>query len=1158
MQCQLLEQRRLLSSDFYLQTFDSPPAEETTGASATLTDSQTVVAPFLDADASTVQLIGLFAQPLYEVNTGVPNKPVLRVFRNVGGADQAGKPSIFEMGITIGDQSAIERAYQITVRRADGTGSPIEFIFSASAANGKRQLVKDELGRMWARIPGLPDDARYTVTAQALGPDRASATVTTHVFPALLPAISFDAPAVDSPKYSLAMDGGEGQAMATSQSTAPVFAIPQLESWDMGYYGEIIDPHLVTDLGTLRLIENVYSTLVQRGEPTGQQSFYDLMPELAEYWEVSQDLTVYTFDLREGVKFHDGVPLTADDVVFSLQRIQGLGVRSWQFPAGMTVEAEDADTVKVILSQDPLVPHVPLLSYLAHPLNAVISKAACYNRGDPAQSVLLSNSGGSGEYLLSEVVAHESAVLMLNEEYFLDNSSLPEALVARVYADAGDAILDFVAGYVDNIPDLEAYRPDLASLSALPGVQIDYVDVDGDEAPDGNRMTFLLTNRQDENSPFADDRVRQAVSLLLDRQTFADDILEGLAVPAAGPIAPWHAYYDGDLPIPAYDNSEAETLLIEAGYEPGVNPLALSLLAPIDPSSSYVPALWLQTQLGEVGVNVTVTYPTTRDAYWAALQAGDYDLALATWAGDQDPDSWTYGLLHSQGAWGFALSGDDTAETDGLLTAARPLGDPAERGELYDQVQGLSAEGPPLIYLTSDRHITARWLEWEPGQALNVPASLTGMRSVGAVVAQSPLLYGLKVNLSDPANPTNKVTTDDFGPFFIEVDSADAATIAIRATSTSGDSDFSTLLWKAVREDSPTAIASGSFSSGAEQTADLSITSTAARFVINLGFDSNNNSTLDESEYLFSLAVGLVKITCVVSQDQNNPVGQVESQRGDEMMPLWVEGWHGDGGALTLTSDINIPEAADHVLVSIDTYDGTDRQVTLAAAQSGIYLGGALEYVCVGFDDNTDGTLDSATSGFATLVEGESVFSIGLFLGPLAEGVAAWQAGITAHDLWLLKEYVRGRTAIYNFTGAHVTAYFAVNDVQAAIAKFDNQFWQHVDQQGAALTQQNPQTAVSFTPTYSHPPGEYVQLQDSIFVLGDGYFESQYSVAVTAIEFDGNGMATKGRVQGTVHRFTRDMFKDLTSTGIDIQPGFALHVDRNDPILEVRQAPPVP
>jgi hypothetical protein len=75
--------------------------------------------------------------------------------------------------------------------------------------------------------------------------------------------------------------------------------------------------------------------------------------------------------------------------------------------------------------------------------------------------------------------------------------------------------------------------------------------------------------------------------------------------------------------------------------------------------------------------------------------------------------------------------------------------------------------------------------------------------------------------------------------------------------------------------------------------------------------------------------------------------------------------------------------------------------------------------------------------------------------------------------------------------------------------------------------------------------------------MGDGYFESRYTGTVTALEFDANGKATKWRVTGTAHRFARDEFKDPTSTGVDIRPGFPLHADRNDPI-QADRIPPAP
>ena len=127
-----------------------------------------------------------------------------------------------------------------------------------------------------------------------------------------------------------------------------------------------LDPHRVTTAASMRYIENMYSTLLRYTEGT----YGELEGDLAETYDVSEDGITYTFTLHEGVTFHDGKPLTSEDVKYSIERIVEQEVRAPQFSAVDTIETPDELTVVIQLSE----PVSPFLTFLAYPMNAIVNQ----------------------------------------------------------------------------------------------------------------------------------------------------------------------------------------------------------------------------------------------------------------------------------------------------------------------------------------------------------------------------------------------------------------------------------------------------------------------------------------------------------------------------------------------------------------------------------------------------------------------------------------------------------------------------------------------------------------------------------------------------------------------------------------------------------------
>ena len=168
-----------------------------------------------------------------------------------------------------------------------------------------------------------------------------------------------------------------------------------------------LDPHTTNATATRNMLENVYDTLLMF------DSSLQIVPGLAESWEASDDGLTWTFKLRPGVTFHNGDPLRASDVVFSLNRIKDPGVaspRSGDFAVVESVTAPDDETVVITLSE----PFSPLLSKLAQSLNVIVSEAVTRaNDGDLNAAVV-----GTGPFRFVEYLPQTRLVLEKNENFW--------------------------------------------------------------------------------------------------------------------------------------------------------------------------------------------------------------------------------------------------------------------------------------------------------------------------------------------------------------------------------------------------------------------------------------------------------------------------------------------------------------------------------------------------------------------------------------------------------------------------------------------------------------------------------------------------------------------------------------------------------------------
>lgn len=448
-----------------------------------------------------------------------------------------------------------------------------------------------------------------------------------------------------------------------------------------------LDPQAVTAINDFRILMNLYDGLVRYKDGS-----LEVEPSLAESWTISEDGTEYTFELRDGVKFHDGTSFEASDVVFNFDRMldedhpyhhTGPFPLSFFFSAIEDVVAVDDDTVKFKLNA----PYAPFLSNLAYPTGLIVSPDAVKKHDKDFGR----NPVGTGPFKFAEWESNAKVVVTANESYWEGKPAL-EAAVFRPITDGNTRVAEMLSGGLDMMVEIP---PD--SVAKFNG--------DGYELAEqaGPHLWFLILNAKE--GPFADKRVRQAVNYAIDKKTLVEDVLQGTAAIAAGPTPPafsW-AYNESLEPYP-YNPEKAKELLKEAGFEKAtltfyVTEGGSGMLDPVPMGTA------IQADLAKVGLDVkieTYEWNTFLGKVNPGLE-GKADMAEMAWM-TNDPDTLPYLALRTE-AWpdkgGFNSGYYSNPEVDKLLDAARASTDQAERARLYKEMQEVVYDDAPWAFIAN-------------------------------------------------------------------------------------------------------------------------------------------------------------------------------------------------------------------------------------------------------------------------------------------------------------------------------------------------------------------------------------------------------------------------------------------------------------------------
>ncbi|GEN54555.1 ABC transporter substrate-binding protein [Halobacillus faecis] len=438
-----------------------------------------------------------------------------------------------------------------------------------------------------------------------------------------------------------------------------------------------LDPHTVTDAASMRYIENMYNTLFRYKS----DAYGEVEGELVNDYEVSEDGKTYTFTLHEGVTFHNGDPLTSEDVKYSIERIIDSEVRKAQFDALESIETPSETEVVVTLKK----PVAPFVTFLANPMNAIVNQTVVdENDGD------LSNAdAGSGAFQLVNWTKDQEMVLEKFEDYFKEDLPYLDQVVWRSIPDETARSTAIRNGEIDII--LQAEPKDIELMEKAEGVQVESVP--------GTYWEYVGLNT--EEGPLAEKNVRQAIAWATDRGAINEAVKFGKASPLlSGNIPENHWAHLEEEVYPEPDLEKAKQLLEEAGYGDG-----LDLKMKVGTNQYQIDAAQvIKQQLKEVGINVEVV-SQEKSVFFEALGSGDFEMTVVGWVGFVDPDEFLYNIFHTDGK--YNQQNYSNSEVDELLEQGRTEMDQEKRKEIYDQAQAIIAEDAPMVFLYANPHISA-------------------------------------------------------------------------------------------------------------------------------------------------------------------------------------------------------------------------------------------------------------------------------------------------------------------------------------------------------------------------------------------------------------------------------------------------------------------
>jgi oligopeptide transport system substrate-binding protein len=477
---------------------------------------------------------------------------------------------------------------------------------------------------------------------------------------------------------------------------------------------ETLDPHKTSTVYEAHILRDLFEGLVihdAKGE---------VIPGVAEKWTVSADGLVYTFNLREAAKWSNGAPVKASDFVFAYRRIMNpetgakyakilyaiKGAEAANKGKGKVedigVVALDDRTLKITLER----PTTYFLELLTHQTALPLNEAAVMKHG--SAFVKPENWVSNGAYVLREVVPGSHVRTQKNPLFHAAASVKIDGVMFYSTKDTAAAIRRFEAGELHSNDDLPADQ--IKALTAKFGDQIRLAPFLG--------TYYLAVNTT--KPPFNDVRVRQALSMAIDREYLAEQIWGGTMVPGYSFVPPGIASYgepvfaDYKEMTPAEREEQAKVLLAEAGFD-AATPLKVEIRFNMT-DNNRATVVAIADQWKRLGI-VTTQIHTDAKTHFAHLRdGGDFDVARAGWIADYaDPQSFLF-LLESD-AVGLNYAKYKDLDYDDLMRKAAIETNAEERTKVLHAAEAIFMRDLPYIpvlYYGSKNIVSRKLQGWQP------------------------------------------------------------------------------------------------------------------------------------------------------------------------------------------------------------------------------------------------------------------------------------------------------------------------------------------------------------------------------------------------------------------------------------------------------------
>lgn len=430
------------------------------------------------------------------------------------------------------------------------------------------------------------------------------------------------------------------------------------------------DPMLTSDVFSEAVLRCVYSTLFDLDEELNLRS------KLVNNSTMTDELT-WEINLKSGVTFHDGSPLTAEDVVFSIDRAMKGGRTQKLLEMIESVEYVDENNF-IIKTKEP---YPSLMALFAKAETSIVSKKVVEAEGYDFTTPI-----GSGPFKLVSREENKNILLERNDKYFMEQAK-SKFLEFVIIVTEQDRTAAFLNKEVDVLFSVSAY--DCEKLKISEGVQLF-------QKP-STKIEYLSLNTQKDilNNP----KVRLAISYAINRQNIADNVYHGYSSPASSLIP--NGIIGGMEEVIPYDPEKAMELLKEAGYENGFEFTVITIDTIRKNTLEYI-----KLDLARVGIQLNYDLVTMKEAV-DIMTAGEHGGILVGWAFNPDPNSVLPLLLGTGSGKTMNSSNYSNEVVDGLLVEGRSESDLDKRREIYEKINTIVSEDSPIVVLQNPMNLCA-------------------------------------------------------------------------------------------------------------------------------------------------------------------------------------------------------------------------------------------------------------------------------------------------------------------------------------------------------------------------------------------------------------------------------------------------------------------